>query len=93
MGCGVGRRRSSDPAWLWLWRGPAATAPIRPLAWERPYAVGVALKKKKEKENRIVTVVLSAIRERCWLQPEWSCWEKEADLLALLGEEPEASGL
>ena len=55
--------------------------------------MGVALKKKKEKENRIVTVVLSAIRERCWLQPEWSCWEKEADLLALLGEEPEASGL
>ena len=30
--CGVGRRRSSDPALLWLWRRPAATAPIRPLA-------------------------------------------------------------
>ena len=36
-----------DPAWLWLWRRPAAAAPIGPLAWEPPYAVGVALKKVK----------------------------------------------
>ena len=28
----------------------AGAAPIRPLAWERPYAVGVALKKQKEKK-------------------------------------------
>ena len=28
------------------WRRPAATAPIRPLAWESPYAEGAALKKK-----------------------------------------------
>ena len=28
-----------DPAWLWLWRRPAAAAPIGPLAWEPPYAV------------------------------------------------------
>ena len=34
MSCGVGCRRSSDPALLlWLWRRPVATAPIRPLAW------------------------------------------------------------
>ena len=26
---------------------PAAAAPIRPLAWELPYALGAALKKKK----------------------------------------------
>ena len=32
-----------DPALLWLWRRPAATAPIRPLAWEPPYAAGVVL--------------------------------------------------
>ena len=38
MSCGVGCRRGSDPALLWLWRGPAATAPIQPLAWEPPYA-------------------------------------------------------
>jgi len=32
---------------LWLWRRPAAAAPIKPLAWEPPYAVGVALEKAK----------------------------------------------
>ena len=47
MSCGVGRRRGSDPVLLWLWRRLAATAPIRPLAWEPPYAVGVALEKTK----------------------------------------------
>ena len=31
-----------DPALLWLWRRPAATAPIRLLAWEPPYAAGSA---------------------------------------------------
>ena len=36
---------------LWLWHRPAATAPIRPLAWELLYAVGVALKKKDKKTN------------------------------------------
>ena len=36
---------------LWLWRRPVATAPIRPLAWEAPYDVGVALKKKKKEER------------------------------------------
>ena len=29
---------------LWLWCRPAAVAPIRPLAWELPYATGAALK-------------------------------------------------
>ena len=33
-----------DPALLWLWHKPVATALIGPLAWEHPYAVGVALK-------------------------------------------------
>ena len=27
---------------LWLWCRLAATAPIQPLAWEPPYAVGAA---------------------------------------------------
>ena len=35
-----------DPVLLWLWCRLAATALIRPLAWEPPYAVGVALKRK-----------------------------------------------
>ena len=45
MSCGVGSRRRSDPTLL-LCRGLAATAPIRPLAWELPYAEGVVLKKR-----------------------------------------------
>ena len=33
-----------DLALLWLWHRPAATAPIRLLAWELPHATGAALK-------------------------------------------------
>ena len=57
MSCGVSRRRGSDPALLWLWRRPAATALIRPLAWELPYAAEAAQemakrpKKKKERKK------------------------------------------
>ena len=45
-----------DPALLWLWCRPAATAPIRPLAWEPPYAAGAAQEmaerqKKKRKPH------------------------------------------
>ena len=36
-----------------LWCRPAAVALIRPLAWEPPYAAGVALKRqKKTKQNQ-----------------------------------------
>ena len=52
VSCDAGRRRGSDLALLWLWRRPAATAPIRPLAWEPPYAAVVALEKTKEKEKK-----------------------------------------
>ena len=41
-----------DPALLWLWCRPVATAPIEPLAWEPPYAVGSALEKTKKKINK-----------------------------------------
>ena len=37
-----------DLALLWLWRRPLATAPIGPLSWEPPYAMGAALKRKKK---------------------------------------------
>ena len=40
-----------DLALLWLWHRPAATAPIRPLAWETPHAVGVALKRQNNNNN------------------------------------------
>ena len=45
LSCSIGCRHGSDPALLWLWCRPAATAPIRPLAWELPHATGTALKK------------------------------------------------
>ena len=38
-----------DLALLWLWCRPAAVAPVRPLAWELPYAMDATLKKKKKK--------------------------------------------
>ena len=42
-----------DPALLWLWHRPAATAPIRSLAWEPPYAAGVAQEMaKRQKINK-----------------------------------------
>ena len=51
MSCGVGPRCGSDR--------PPATAPIRPLAWEPPYDMGMALekttrtlKKKKKKTQK-----------------------------------------
>ena len=55
MSCGVGCRHDLDLTLLRWWHRPAATAPIRPLAWEPPYAVGAALnrqKSKKKKEGR-----------------------------------------
>ena len=46
---------------LWLWCRRVATAPIRPLAWELPYATGPALKilkkeRKEKKRNKIYRV-------------------------------------
>ena len=45
LSCGVGHRRGSNLAWLWLWCRPAAT-------WEPPYAVGAALKRQKTKKKK-----------------------------------------
>ena len=55
MSCGVGHKHGSDPTLLWLCRRPVATAPIRTLAWEPPYAVGLAqemTKRQKEKQKK-----------------------------------------
>ena len=56
LSCGVGRRCGSDPKLLWLWCRPAAIAPIRPLAWESPYAAGVALEKAKKKKKSTINL-------------------------------------
>ena len=47
MSCGVGRGRGLDPALLWLWCRLAATALIKSLAWDPPYATGAVLEKAK----------------------------------------------
>ena len=44
--CGGGHRHGSDATLLWLWCRPRAVALIQPLAWELPYALGAALKRK-----------------------------------------------
>ena len=51
MGCGVGHRRGSDPALLWLWYRLSAAAPIQPLAWEPTYAAGSGPRKDKKKKR------------------------------------------
>ena len=72
MSCGIGHRRGSDPTLLWLWRRPAAIAPIRPLAWEPPYATGVAVekaktkKKNKRKENICIVYPLKTQKDNLW---------------------------
>ena len=54
---------------LWPQHGPAATVLIRPLAWEPPYAVGVALKRQKkgwgecQKDSEMQDVCLATLRE------------------------------
>ena len=45
-------------ALLWLWCRPAAIAPIRPLAWELPYAVGMTLNRqtKNSHPNKYIVI-------------------------------------
>ena len=68
---GCDRRCSLDPALLWLWRGLVAAAPIRPLAWEPPYAKGAALKgqnkyinEKQKNPMSLVPLLLCMIQRR-----------------------------
>ena len=51
QGVALGCKCCSDSTllWLWLWCRLAAAAPVRPLAWELPYATGAALKRQKKK--------------------------------------------
>ena len=53
MSCGIGRRGSSDPTLLRLWRRLADTAPTGPLVWEPPYAMGTALEKTKRQKKTL----------------------------------------
>ena len=57
MSCGVGCRHGSDPMLLWLQRRPAAVAEIGPLAWDSPYAAGVALEKTTQKKSFCIYIL------------------------------------
>ena len=46
----IGHRHGTNPV-LWLWHRPAAVILIPPLAWETPYATGVALKKQNKTKH------------------------------------------
>ena len=70
---------------LWLWCRPAAAAPIRPLAWELPYAICAAIKGKqisKQTKNPSVHPLLGRVHNplaRCpnlWSHPskQTSVW-------------------
>ena len=46
---------------VWLWCGSAATALIRPLAWEPPYAVCEALKGRKTHKKNVHCSVIRSV--------------------------------
>ena len=53
VSCGISCRGGSDSSLLWLWCRLVSAAPIRPLAWELPHAMGVAPKIKEKKFQKI----------------------------------------
>ena len=64
MSCAIGCRCGSDLALLWLWCRLVAEALIQALAWELPYAAGVALK-SKNKTNKKTTPRVPVVSQ--WL--------------------------
>ena len=70
MSCGVFRRHSLGPALQWLWCRLAAVAPVLPLAWEPPYAMGKALKRQQKKTQPKIGDVSQCLengrRRPCW---------------------------
>ena len=59
MSYGVGCRCGLDPTLLWLWRSPAATTLIQPLAWEPPYAAGAAQENGKKTKKKKKSILLA----------------------------------
>ena len=80
MSCGVGRRCGSDLAWLWLWCRLAAAAPIGPLAWEPPYAMGAAPKRQQQKQQQQKKKKKKRERER---ENKSGAWIKSQEIWVL----------
>ena len=68
MSCGIGCRHGSDSVLLWLWHRPAATAPLRSLAWELPYDAGAALKETKKKKKVLLEEIFGGGDFSCTVQ-------------------------
>ena len=62
-------QRVKDLVLLWLWCRPAATTLIRPLTWEPPYAVSVALNKQKM-DDKVDNHVWYTQQRKCILESE-----------------------
>ena len=71
MSCGIGHRHGLDLVLLWLWRRLAGAAPIWPLAWEPPYAPGVALKLKKKNKDEKKRLLSMAKSSSLWKVIFW----------------------
>ena len=59
--CELWCRSQGDLALLWLWHRPADVTPVGPLAWEPPYATGVALKSQKKKKKKKKSTLLEVV--------------------------------
>ena len=65
---------------LWLWCRPAAAAPMQPLAWELPYAVGVTLKRKNKNKKNIAYSICDSLLMLGGKEKTWKCmWGKGGD--------------
>ena len=71
MSCGVGHRCGLDLALLWLWYRLAAAAPIQPLAWELPYDIGMAIKRKKKRGKKKMGESLEMEEKRSQKEERW----------------------
>ena len=71
MSCRVGRRRGSDPSVLWVWCRPVATAPIQPLAWEPPHAMGAAQEMAKKQQQKSILKAVIKIKNYLLEFPSW----------------------
>ena len=90
MNCGVGCRCSSDPALLWQWCRPAATALVRSLAWESPYDVGRALEKAKrqKKKKAQITVFLKLLKFRFTLTKKHILYQTSLHKVLICNSKP-----